>query len=235
MAAPLRCFLGDISNWIENHHQKQHIDLAPAEKSWNRSTLPSQIERHLVPAVSTPELFRLMGIVVELKKVNSSNVYNHSIVLDDGTGLASIQVTYAMVAHIHVQTGMCLDCITRLESNGCGLLIAEQLVVVQDKHAEALRWLELTYQKRNGRDSMHWGFPTRQISPDDIFRLIVIECQDGSEQISKPKGVSTEDLAECLDLSLPHVESMIEDLRNSGRIYRNEDGFYLLSSLARID
>ena len=83
------------------------------------------------------------------------------LVIDDGTGsLTQIQTPSAMATRIQVQPGMTLECIVRAmritgattcskqQNNPYYSLLAHQLVVVQDPHAETLRWLELTYRKK---------------------------------------------------------------------------------------
>lgn len=226
-AAPLRCFLGDVSHCIAQHQKQQ--DMA-TPKPWNRNNVVSN-KRAKGDGLALK--LRLLGTVVDLRAADEAT--SQTIFLDDGTGIAIIQATHAMIAQIHVQAGLTLDCIVRVARSGepSFALIADQLVVVQDAHAETLRWLELSYRNKRNKEqvahSTHWGFPTRQISPDDIYRIIVSECQvDGSApQRPKAKGLSKEDLAECLDLNLFRVDTLIQELQNSGQIYRNEVGLYL--------
>lgn len=222
-AAPIRCFLGDIPNCIAQlHHQQQDAVL---RKPWDRN-VASNNKRYKSNG-PPPRFFRLMGTVVGVTPIDEDK---HTLVLDDGTGLASIDTTAAMIAQIHVQTGMTLDCIARVVDS-CDKhtfsLVANQLVVVQDANAETLRWSELSYKSSNKQaissNTTHWGFPCRQISSDDIYRIIVNEGQVDS----KFTGLSTEDLAECLDLSPLHVEDMIQELQTAGLIYQNEQGLYL--------
>jgi len=133
-------------------------------------------------------------------------------------------------------------------------LEADQLVVVRDAHAETLRWMELSYQQQQARRqsstgnynnaktasavSAHHqrGYPCRSFQAEDLYYVILSDCQQTSTTTDGDNssittgaagGVSVEDLAECLDLPVPHVEGMIEELQISGQIYRNPQGCYL--------
>ena len=80
------------------------------------------------------------------------------------------------------------------------------------------------------------GYPCRSFQAEDLYYVILSDCQqtstttDGDNSsitTGSAGGVSVEDLAECLDLPVPHVEGMIEELQISGQIYRNPQGCYL--------
>jgi hypothetical protein len=228
VAAPIRCFLGDVPNCIAQLHQQLQEDNVPT-KPWARNSTSNKRYKSEGPA----PMLRLMGTVVALTAIDEDN---HTLVLDDGTGLASIYTAAAMSAQIHVQAGMSLDCIVRVDCRNAHTfsLVADQLVVVQDAHAETLRWLELSYSSSNKQAissiTTNLGFPCRPISSNDIYRIIVSECQVdlGSSKTPPPEvtGLSMKDLAECLDLSLTRVEAMIRELQTAGLIYQNEHGLF---------
>jgi hypothetical protein len=195
LRAPQRCFLGDVSRCIVDHWQKQKQQQQQQQLEQESGSVfsdePRMSQRPLpLPLHQQSLTLRLLGTVVNLMKTTSQSTtttlgnrdfnavvttpidYVH-IVLDDGTGLVSIQAPQTMVAQIRVQVGTTLECIVRLHCKGTTCtgasisgcctnsesrqtnvdetgysLIADQLVVVQDAHMETLRWLELCYRKK---------------------------------------------------------------------------------------
>lgn len=207
-ACPVRCFLVDIQkNAFTSSTTNEKRSITRKEESTSRRML------------------RLLGMVVDLKAEDSiiandtANEMMMAIKLDDGTALASILAPSSMTSKIHVKVGMTLECVVvAVQQDGSCCLRADQLVVVQDKNHESLRYLELSYRKRSKNTSMRWGYPTRPISTDDVFQIIASEGN---------AGVSIFDLSECLDLAIPYLDGLIQDLQLSGQVYRNEKGLYL--------
>ena len=204
---------------------------------------------------------------------NSTNT--HVIVLDDGTGvLAHIHAPSSMTTQIQVQPGMTLECIARatavvtvaddndnsndndnktviLPQERAHYLVAHQLAVVQDPHAETLRWLELSYRRavstatpndhRPGIESLEQrGYPCPSgdtlLSTEELYNIIWSESETENDNhadrnttttTTKARGVSLLDLSDGLEIPMPRLEAMIEDLQLAGQIYRNEVGNYL--------
>ena len=153
------------------------------------------------------------------------------LVLDDGTGsLTQIQTPSAMATRIQVQPGMTLECIVRAmmitgattsskqQNNPYYSLLAHQLVVVQDPHAETLRWLELTYRKKACEASVHnsnnnnninqdtgsqlptsvqsveqFGYPCSgngRISAEELYYIILSDCETEKSNNERAGGSS---------------------------------------------
>jgi hypothetical protein len=169
---------------------------------------------------------------------------NHiAIALDDGTAMVTIYASRSMKNQISVACGMSLECIVHVHTDGGGdgeknygyELTANQLVVVDDKDAETLRWLEITFREslKNQQNiipnmTCELGFPARFFDADDLYHVILSDyetCRD-----FKPKeeaGVPLNDLSMVLDIPMDHLQKMIEELQLSGQIYRNRSGLYL--------
>jgi hypothetical protein len=233
---PRRCFLVDINTLLSSNSNKDK------DKS-NSNT-------------KGITLLRLMGTVVSI-------VLNEppSILLDDGTGLASIVTPLAMLEAIHCCIGSSLDCIARVDysydscdsnsntntdtntdtnTNSNFRLHADSLIVVQDAHAETLRWLELTYLKKNPHHQQRQsqsqpktlylqsrtGYPCGSVQPDDVYQLIQSDGNDDCVYQGQ-KGVSAKDLALLLDISVEHVQDMIQELQIDGLVYQNQEGGYM--------
>lgn len=147
--------------------------------------------------------------------------------LDDGTSIISVVIPARMIQQVQLHVGDMAECIARVDDQ---ILFVDQIVCVQDPHAEALRWLELIYRDQqnhtddNSDNIQHClGYPVAQpIKANDIFRLISAEAMVDSKE-----GMSLKDLVDILDLDTKQAEKMIEDLQLSGQIYRNEKGDYL--------
>lgn len=266
MPAPRRCFLRDVEHCISNHQREQ-------QKSQTEEgitcILPNQaLTLRLLGTVvsiqeaAIPDSTRLQKHLPH--DITNTNTVTEtcSIALDDGTALLAIEATRTMIAQIRLRVGWKLDCIVRVElstsykkdsSPGdlpfhAATLVANQLAVVRDVHAESLRWLELAYRQKlrneglSSDSAMPSGFPTRAVSSEDVLRIILYECQSSSstgsnresnkrnqtQKIStQRRGVSIEDLAECLELSLVSAEAMLQELQSACQIYKNEAGLYV--------
>jgi hypothetical protein len=245
--APIRCFLKDIGNVLartERRNNDTSIVHTPSVSSGggggSSSTPPPPVQ------------LRLIGTVVV--------VTDTEIVLDDGTAQVTIPATPDMLTQIHAEPSMTLDCIVLVEQQqqqplqhgggGGTVLVADQLVVVQDPHAEMLRWMELSFPKatavggapctssssdvdstnttsRNAYNLEH-GYPTRKLCPDDILAIIVCEfrCQEHNKSI-QIRGVSKEEIAIGLGLSVETTQTMIDELQLTGQVYKNEHGLFL--------
>ena len=226
IAAPIRCFFRDIPSVIVPSTKRRRIDNCGA-------SLPQ----------GSPRLLRLLGTVLKVQandentnihQVQECHKYTVALTLDDGTGPALIHATPAMVQQIRLQLGMLLDCIVRVEfendASGTFRLIADQLVV-QDVAMETLRWLELSSSPTKD-PSIHykWGYPAREVSSQDIYRIIASQCESYPDEAPSKKatGVAAQDLATCWDLSISRVEALLQELQQTGQIYKNADGLYTL-------
>jgi hypothetical protein len=229
MAAPIRCFFRDIPSVIGPFAKRRRIDNASA------SFHPG-----------STQFLRLLGTILNIQtndenanihQIQESHEYTVALTLDDGTGTALVHATPSMVQQIHIQLGMILDCIVRVDfeddSSDTFRLIADQLVV-QDADMETLRWCELNFEQSSAKrkdPSLHnrWGYPTREISSEDIYRIIACECESFPDEAPrKTNGVTAQDLATGWGLSISRVETMLQELQQSGQIYQNADGLYTL-------
>jgi hypothetical protein len=81
--------------------------------------------------------------------------------------------------------------------------------------------------------SSNWrGYPTRDLSSEDIYRVIASECEVFSDEVSSSttngRGVSLQNLADCFDYSVSYISTLVQELQNSGQIYQNENGLFTL-------
>jgi hypothetical protein len=174
--------------------------------------------------VPSKRLFRLMGSVVGID-CDESHADLSRISMDDGTAVVSVIALRNMVEKIRLAIGHTAECIARLDQNdvtGEQVLFVDQLVRVEDPHAESLRWMELVHRQRHPDDDMARGYPCRYITSDDIFQMISAEAM-----ADENTGVTLEDLSVVLGMPEKEVAEMIEELQLSGQIYRNEAGAYL--------
>jgi hypothetical protein len=242
---PRRCFLVDIATILASN--SNHND------SSNKQTSPGIT------------LLRLMGTVVSI--VQESLNEAPTILLDDGTGLAAIVTPLNMLEAIHCCIGTSLDCIVRVDYSGNSInnsnsnnvknakLHADSLMIVPDAHAETLRWLELSYLKKNPGNFLQqqdrdWpsrssqpqsqsqsqsqllymqsrtGYPCQAVQADDVYQLIQ---SDGSDEYvyQGQKGLLAKDLAIVLDTSTEHVHDLIQELQIEGLVYQNQEGAFL--------
>ena len=166
---------------------------------------------------------RLMGVVVSLVP-SSGGGDDASVVLDDGTALVSLKIPASMMERILQSVkkslvGRTLDCVVRITT--ARDLCANQVVLIQDAHAETLRWFELSFSVDGY--STEFGYPNRDVLPDDLFEMIQYECSDDAD----PPGVALEHLALLFQLDHVTIEKLIQELQLSGQIYRNQEGLYL--------
>jgi hypothetical protein len=246
---PRRCFLVDIATILASN--SNHNDSS---------------NKHTSPGIT---LLRLMGTVVSI--VQESLDEAPTILLDDGTGLAAIVTPLNMLEAIHCCIGTSLDCIVRVDYSGHNSnninneniinnvknakLHADSLMIVPDAHAETLRWLELSYLKKNpgnflqqhdqdqpSRQSQQQsksksqsqllymqsrtGYPCQSVQADDVYQLIQ---SDGSDEYvyQGQKGLLAKDLAIVLDTSIEHVHDLIQELQIEGLVYQNQEGAFL--------
>ena len=174
--------------------------------------------------VPSKRLFRLLGTVVGIQQ-DKTHAKLASISLDDGTAIVSVIAPHRMIHQISLRVGHTAECIARLEENemdGDQVLFVDQLVRVEDPHAETLRWLELTHRHKHPDDVLTLGYPRQSISADDVFQIISAEQMMGSDA-----GATLEDLAIVLEIPMQRLSEMIEELQMSGQIYRNEAGSFL--------
>ena len=174
--------------------------------------------------IPSKRLFRLLGTVVAIHQ-DEAHAQLASISMDDGTATVSVIAPHRMISQISLQVGNTAECVVRLEENdadGDHILFVDQLVRVQDPHAESLRWLELTHRHQHPDDDVSLGYPRQSITTDDIFQIIAAEQMMGTTE-----GAMLEDLAIVLDIPMPKLSEMIEELQMSGQIYRNEAGGFL--------
>jgi hypothetical protein len=130
-------------------------------------------------------------------------------------------------------------------------LRAEMLAVVDDAHAETLRWMELTYRKKIHQEEMDaalkdpacskvsslhpwtadllFGPPVSvEITAEDVCRLIHSEFSDESRTTNgSEEGLSLEDIALVYDLDQLTIQRLLEELQMSGQIYQNVHGAYV--------
>jgi hypothetical protein len=229
IAAPIRCFFRDIPSVIGPLAKRRRID--------NDSASFHQ---------GSTQYLRLFGTVLNIQtNSENSNIpqlqtiheYTVALTLDDGTSTALIHATPSMVQQIRLQLGMLLDCIVRVEFDNdmseTFRLTADQLAL-PDAEMETLRWFELNFDKSSAKMNdplLHrkWGYPAREISSEDIYRIIACECETFPDEVPrKANGVTAKDLATCWDLSISRVETMLQELQQSGQIYQNADGLYTL-------
>jgi hypothetical protein len=100
--------------------------------------------------------------------------------------------------------------------------------------------------------SAQWrGYPTRDLSSEDIYRIIASECEyaamnsnhhhhnnnncvvptttnSNTATTTSTAGVSLQDLADCFNYSTAYIATLVQELQNSGQIYQNENGSYTL-------
>jgi hypothetical protein len=99
--------------------------------------------------------------------------------------------------------------------------------------------------------SSQWrGYPTRDLSSEDIYRIIASECEyaamnsnhhhhnnnncvvptttNSNTTTTSTAGVSLQDLADCFNYSTAYIATLVQELQNSGQIYQNENGLYTL-------
>jgi hypothetical protein len=229
---PRRCFLVDIATILASN--KNHSNSA------NKQTSPDIT------------LLRLMGTVVSIVQENLHEA--PTILLDDGTGLAAIITPLNMLEAIHCCIGTSLDCIVRVDYSGNNIsnndsnnvknakLHADSLMIVPDAHAETLRWLELSYLKKNPSKFLQQqqsqsqsqllymqsrtGYPCQSVQADDVYQLIQ---SDGSDEYvyQGQKGLQAKDLAIVLDVSIDQVHGLIQELQIEGLVYQNQEGAFL--------
>lgn len=217
-----RCFLCDVPTEVERQRQLLQQQQPDHDENINAGGCRT-----------TPLALRLLGIVVDLR---TDPTYHNTdsaidIVLDDGSGLmVPIQASLEMTERIHVQISMTLECVAKviLLDDDCKsyILQAKQLVVLQDTHAETLRWLELSYRKIH-TVSEQYGYPCDPYSAEDLYHVILSCADDRPRNNSKDSGISVEELSSCLDLTMPYLEGLLEELQISGQIYRNTSGLFL--------
>jgi hypothetical protein len=207
-----------------------------------------------------------MGTVVSIVQENLHEA--PTILLDDGTGLAAIVTPLNMIEAIHCCIGTSLDCIVRVDYSTHSIknsnnnssnndsnnvknvkLHADSLMIVPDAHAETLRWLELSYLKKNpGKFLQHQdqdqssesqpqsqllymqsrtGYPCQSVQADDVYQLIQ---SDGSDDYvyQGQKGLLAKDLAIVLEISIEQVHGVIQELQIEGLVYQNQETFLLL-------
>ena len=178
-------------------------------------------------------VFRLMGVIVSIRheqKTPFSSISSRAqhadlnqrlsrycIQLDDGTALVNTVVPHHIVQRINLSVGMTIECIVTLDPRSSDLE-TDQVCIVTDVHAEALRWLELSYRLKAPPDTLKWGYPILPISAEDIFDIISSEAD---------QGVSLQDIAHVMDLDENYVANLVQDLQLSGQVYRNQQGKYL--------
>jgi YesN/AraC family two-component response regulator len=91
-----------------------------------------------------------------------------------------------------------------------------------------------TTMKYHSSQSSKWmGYPTRDVSAEDIYRIIASECESYDDEIymtsnNNNNGVSLQDLADCFDYNISYIATLVQELQNSGQIYQNENGLYTL-------
>ncbi len=192
IAAPIRCFLGNVPKEIEKASDESSVS------------------------------FRLMGTIVKISthETRQYKIYTSKMVIDDGTGSCCIFVTRSMLDTLNVHVGEVLECV--VDKN----MQAKQLVKVQDPHAETLRWLELSYfRKQKGVPNDHMGYPCpKEDKKDRVFQIISSESPENNSQSS---GISFDDLALILGLQAPDMQDLLDDLQESGMIYKNAKGLYV--------
>jgi hypothetical protein len=247
LPCPVRCFLRDVPEKIRNANPPtlggNTVHLLPLFRLLGtvidvRDTAGKQGDA--LSHYSDEENDKKETASVESSRQTEDN--DIAITLDDGTATLTIYASRSMKNQISVSCGMSLDCIVRVntvgrlngDSNDGYELTADQLVVVDDKNAETLRWLEITFREslKNQPDSANmncdWGFPARYFDADDLYHVILSDydtCRD-----FKPKeeaGVSLDDLSMVLDIPMDQLQKMIEELQLSGQIYRNRSGLFL--------
>jgi hypothetical protein len=228
---PRRCFLVDVATIVSSNNSNHNHNSNNKEASSGITSL------------------RLMGTVVSIVQESLNGA--PTIHLDDGTGIAAIVTPLTMLEAIHCCIGTSLDCIVRVDSSKNAKLHADSLMIVPDAHAETLRWLELSYLKKNpgnflpqDQQSSHeqqsqssqspqllfmqsrTGYPCHSVQADDVYQLIQ---SDGSDAYvyQGQKGVLAKDLAIVLDISINQVHDLIQELQIEGLVYRNQQGGYM--------
>jgi hypothetical protein len=241
---PRRCFLVDIATTLSSN-----------SSNYNHYSNTKE-------ASSGITLLRLMGTVVSIVQESLNGA--PTIHLDDGTGLAAIITSLTMLEAIHCCIGTSLDCIVRVDYSDSGHSInsnnsnnvknaklhADSLMIVPDAHAETLRWLELSYLKKNPGNFLQQqdqssrqqqsqssqsqllymqsrtGYPCHSVQADDVYQLIQ---SDGSDAYvyQGQKGLLAKDLAIVLDISIDHVHDLIQELQIEGLVYQNQEGGYM--------
>jgi hypothetical protein len=181
-------------------------------------------------------LLRLMGVAVSLEqKPDDHDVAIGELLLDDGTAMVSIVVPSFMMERFRsAQTcivGATLDCVVYITQ--ARDLMASQVAIIEDVHAETLRWFELSFRAKLKADntdfsdySMECGYPSRAVTGEDLYELIQFDssCVDNG---CKPQGVAMNDLAQFFELDPATTEALIQELQISGQIYRNQQGLFL--------
>jgi hypothetical protein len=202
--SPVRCFFSEIDARIANYSGDRDLKFRLLGNIVGFSTDIEWME--------TPEQEDVSWLVVKL---------------DDGTALIQIVVTTKMIDQLKVKEGSLIECIAVVKKRSYDphripstvSLIGEQVAVIHDANAETLRWMELCYKQSNGvdeADDSQWlGYPTRRVTADDLFQIIEYQCEFETEDSPKSerKGVSTEHLEFCFNLSSDEVRKLLHELQ----------------------
>lgn len=189
-------------------------------RAFIRDLIGQNVERRKNEAPNTGTT-RLLGIVVGKYQ---SGKGNDVITLDDGTATIHLGILPTMVARCGVVVGDTVDCIVR-PSNPKDFSV-EQIVIVNDPHAEILRWLEII--KRPKQQSDWPGFPHKaDFSSDDLFQVILSKCPLTRQRRKSQKGLSIRFLSSGLNMTESKVQELMNELHESGQVYQDENGLYL--------
>jgi hypothetical protein len=174
-----------------------------------------------------------MGVAVSLERGQALQglvAPNGHLSLDDGTAIVSASVPAYTMDRLEVaglMVGATLDCIVIVDATRD--LVVDQISVVNDVHAETLRWLELSFQQQQQKMasttqySIDMGYPRRAVSPDDLNEIIQLDASPDEDQ----SGVALDDLSTVFGLDYAQTDNLIQELQMSGQIYRNHEGLYL--------
>ena len=169
-----------------------------------------------------------MGVAVSLREGGTSG----QLEIDDGTAVICLTVPSFMMQRISKSAksilGMTLDCIANVTA--ARELLVDQVAVVEDVHAETLRWFELSFQQgqkgnKGSPYSLERGYPSREVTPEDLFKIIQFDCS--VEEDDERKGMGLEDLAAIFQLDVATIDTLIQKLQMTGQVYRNNKGLFL--------
>lgn len=151
---------------------------------------------------------------------STGSAANRQVVLDDGTGvMVSLTTPVHMIHKVPLDVGKTVECIA-LHDTASQQLVIDQLFVINDVHAEMLRWAQIAYHRTHrdehrlpspGRENFsayqhpshhhRWrgkrtlravggGYPPDKFTVEDLYDIICSEAQEEDEEDKRRNGDS---------------------------------------------
>jgi hypothetical protein len=232
--APIRCFFSEIQKRIAQNDARSDIKfrLLGSIVGFSTTEMPETTKKEgdddLRLIVKLDDGTALVQIIVTTKMVTKLKVQEGSLV-------ECIAAVVRRPACSDPPAAPSSGIITVDQTTlGTFSLIGEQVAVISDANAETLRWTELCYNQEQSQqqgdevdqchDSQWLGYPTRRVTAEDLFRIIEYQCEfdacteEDNDSISNPKktppkGVSTEQLKICFNMTSEQVQKLLNELQ----------------------